>query len=424
MLMRNLYFLFLLFMNPSLLMAQLPAGAVAKYPLNNNSATDVSGNGYNGTLTATSATANRFGSSNSAIAFVAGTSTGSLPSGLVTALANDFSIGFWFKTTMNAPSSSQWYGGAALVDAEVCGGTSDFGTALINGGSVAMGIGNPDITIISPGTTYNDGAWHFVTAVRSEAAGVITLYIDGSQVATTSGTSTAARTAPPAIGLADNNCVATGVYTGSLDDIIAYGSALTSAQVTQLYNYSNTTSLPLDWLSFSARAAGSGVYLQWSTDHSVDNNFFDVERSTDGTNFSLIGQVSNLDSGGNAIGATAYNYTDANPPQGNVFYRIMEVDKDGQESWSSISEVTIGKGLTGIHLQNNPVTDQATVINNGQILLQRLQVLDVSGRVLIDQAPYSSNSVLQLGTSSLPSGYYLLRVSASGTHTTIPFVKL
>jgi Secretion system C-terminal sorting domain len=221
-----------------------------------------------------------------------------------------------------------------------------------------------------------------------------------------------------------DNCVATGVYTGSLDDIIAYGNALTSAQVTQLYNYSNTTSLPLDWLSFSAQAAGSGVYLQWSTDHSVDNNFFDIERSTDGTNFSVIGQISSLDSGDNAIGAAAYNYTDVNPPQGNVFYRIMEVDKDGQESWSSISEVTIGKGLAGIHLQNNPVTDEVTVINNGQILLQRIQVLDVSGRVLIDQAPYSSNSVLQLGTSSLPSGYYLLRVSASGTNTTIPFVKL
>jgi len=223
-------------------------------------------------------------------------------------------------------SASQWYSGAALVDAEVCGGVADFGTALINGGGVAMGIGNPDITIVSPGTTYNDGAWHFVTAVRSEAAGVITLYIDGNQVAATSGTSTAARTAPTAIGLADNNCVATGVYAGSLDHIIAYGSALTSAQVTQLYNYSNTTPLPLDWVSFSAQPAGSGAYLQWSTDHSVDNSFFDVGRSTDGTHFSVIGQVSDLDSGGNAIGATGYHYTDANPPRGNLGRYLLSGD--------------------------------------------------------------------------------------------------
>jgi hypothetical protein len=53
-----------------------------------------------------------------------------------------------------------------------------------------------------------------------------------------------------------------------------------------------------------------------------------------------------------------------------------------------------------------------------------MQVLDISGKVLIDQAPYSTNSVLQLSLSNLPSGYYLLRVSAPGNTATISFVKL
>ena len=409
-------------MIPVLLLAQLPAGSVAMYPLN-NSAVDNSGNGYNGTLTGTSSTINRFGTTNGATAFVAGTSTGTFPSGLVTALANDFSIGYWFKTTMVAPTNTQWYSGAALIDAEVCGATSDWGTALINGGSVAMGLGNPDITIISPLTTYNNGTWHFVTATRSAAAGVITLYIDGSQVATTTGTSTAPRVAPTIIGLGRNNCVATGVFTGNLDDVIAYASTLTPTQVTNLYNYYSAQPLPLDWVSFSGKVEGSTVNLQWATDHSVNNNFFDIERSTNGTDFSSIGELPNQDSSGNAAGVTLFNFTDPNPPEGNDFYRIMEVDKDGQQSWSSILEISIGKAA-GIHLQNNPVANQVTLVNNGQILIQRMQVLDISGKVLIDQAPYSTNSVLQLSTSNLPSGYYLLRVSAPGNNTTISFVKL
>ena len=45
--------------------AQLPSGYVGDYLLN-NSATDYSGNGYNGSLTSTSATTNRFGTSNKA----------------------------------------------------------------------------------------------------------------------------------------------------------------------------------------------------------------------------------------------------------------------------------------------------------------------------------------------------------------------
>jgi len=250
------------------------------------------------------------------------------------------------------------------------------------------------------------------------------LYIDGSQVATTTGTSTAPRVAPTIIGLGRNNCVATGVFTGSLDDVIAYASTLTPTQVTNLYNYYNAVPLPLDWVSFSGQVEGNTVNLQWATDHSVDNSLFDIERSTDGTDFSRIGELPDQDSSGNAAGITLYHFTDPNPPKGNDFYRIMEVDKDGQQSWSSIVGVAIGNVAAGIHLQNNPVANQVTLINNGQILIQRMQVLDISGKVLVDEAPYSTNSVLQLNTSNLPSGYYLLRVSAPGNTTTISFVKL
>jgi hypothetical protein len=102
----------------------------------------------------------------------------------------------------------------------------------------------------------------------------------------------------------------------------------------------------------------------------------------------------------------------------------MEVDKDGQQSWSSVVEVSIGNATTGVHLQNNPVANQVTLINSGQMLIQRMQVLDISGKVLIDQAPYSTHSVLQLSIPNLPSGFYLLRVSTPGNNTTISFIKL
>ena len=267
-------------------LAQVPAGWVALYPLN-NSAADISGNGYNGTLVSTTPDVNRFGETGGATAFVATVSTGTLPSGLVTTLANDFTVAYWVKTTMAAPSSTQWYSGAALVDGEVCGGTSDWGTALINGGQIAFGIGNPDITIISP-LSYNDGSWHFITATRAEAAGVITLYVDGSQVATTSGVSTAPRTAPPLIGLGRNPCVATGVFTGSLDDMIAYNSVLTPTQVSNLFTYYSSVALPIHWGSFTGRIEAGQADLNWTTENSADDARFEIERSTAGSAFSIL----------------------------------------------------------------------------------------------------------------------------------------
>jgi len=411
-----------LFIGPIAVLAQLPPGSVALYPFN-NSAADISGNGYNGTLVSTANAVNRFGTANSATAFIAGTSTGTLPSGLVTALADDFTIGYWVKTTMSAASSTQWYGGAALVDAEVCGGTSDWGTALINGGHIAFGLGNPDITITSP-LTYNDGSWHFVTATRAEAAGVITLYVDGSQVATTSGTSTAPRTAPPLIGLGRNPCVASGVFTGSLDDAIAYSSALTPTQVSNLYTYFSAVALPIHWGSFTGKVEAGQAYLKWTTENSSGDDRFEIQRSAPGGAFSPIGEVSAGEGTPGAAGNATYSFVDTHPAAGDNYYRIQGTDADGSRSWTSILELTVSGKSAGIRIGQNPVADELTLINDGGLPIHRLQVLDIAGRVLLDQAPASGNTLVGLHTSSLKAGYYFLRIRELGITVTLAFIKL
>jgi hypothetical protein len=421
--MRNIFFLACLSISPVVLLAQLPAGSIASYPFD-NSAADISGNGYNGTLVSTSNAANRFSTANSATAFTAGTSSGTLPGTLATALSNDFTIGYWFLTTMTAPTSSQWYGGTSLIDAEVCGQTNDWGTALIDGGKVCMGIGNPDLTIKSTLSTYNNGAWHFVTATRNHTTGVIILYIDGAQVATTSGTNTGVLSAPSLIGLGRNPCVASGVYTGTLDDLIAYNRVLTATEVTNLYNYYNTTPLPLHWVSFTGQVEGGLVQLKWKTENSVNNDHFEIERSTGNSDFSVIGVLSDKDGIDIAAGSSLYNFIDISPSKGNDFYRIKQVDKDGKYSWSSILSFSPGNASARIHLKTNPVANELILVNNDRIFIQRIQIMDISGRVLIDQAPYSSNPLLQINTSPIPPGYYLLRVNATDTNTTIGFVKL
>ncbi|HLI92475.1 MAG TPA: LamG-like jellyroll fold domain-containing protein [Puia sp.] len=408
--------------SPMLAIAQVPPGSIALYPLN-NSANDVSGNGYNGTLTSTTSATNRFGTAGSATGFTAGTSTGTLPNNLVVAMQDDFSIGYWFNSTMTAPSSSQWYGGAALVDAEVCGGTSDWGTALINGGSVAFGIGNPDITVISPGTTYNDGNWHFVVATRAESAGTITLYIDGAQVATTSGTATTARTAPSIIGLGRNNCVATGVYTGSLDDAIAYARVLSSTEVSNLYNYYSGIALPLTWIGFTGEAEGGAVLLRWQTADAAGNDHFEIDRSTDGSHFSDIGMLPNADDMVTGPGVQSYQFTDPNPLQGNNFYRIKQIDADGRYSYSRVVEVNVGRVASGFQLQTNPARSEVTLLNAGQQTVEMLQVLDVSGRAIINAAPNSSHSLINVDVSGLRPGYYLLRVGTRDGVVSMPFMK-
>ncbi len=70
-------------------------------------------------------------------------------------IANDFSIEFWFKSTHGIGTDAQWWQGAGLVDGDITGSYTDFGTSLRSDGRVVAGMGpNPDTSIISSTAGY------------------------------------------------------------------------------------------------------------------------------------------------------------------------------------------------------------------------------------------------------------------------------
>lgn len=379
------------------------------------------GNNYNGTLTSTAGTTDRFGNANGATVFTSGSSVGSLPLSLVSAVGDDFTLGFWFQTTMTAPSGTQWFQGAALVDAEMCGVTTDWGVALIDGGKVSFGIGSPDITIKSP-ANYNNGNWHFVTITRNKTAGTITLYMAGVQVVTTSGTTTAALSAPSSIRLASNPCAPTGVYTGAIDDIVLYNRVLSASEVTSLYNQLNAFVLPLRWVSFAAYSQNSHAVLKWEVESVVNNDRFEVEHSTDGNVFSKKGSIADGD-GIRTGGQTSYTFLDKSAARGNNWYRIRQVDRDGKFTFSKSINLNLDNRASGFQLGSNPAKNDLVIINKGQLRISQVQISDLSGRLVLNTKMQSTGNVTLTGTGSLKPGYYLLRVVNAGGEWVAPWVK-
>lgn len=413
--MKNLLLAFTAIFFSVLIFAQAPPDYVAHYFLNND-AIDVSGNNYNGTLTNTTATTDRFGNPNSATAFVAGSSFGQLPASLQNKMKNSFSFSFWFKTSINANSSSQWYGGNALFDAEVCGVTSDWGVALIDGGKACFGIGASDITIKSA-SNYNDGNWHFLSATRNQAAGTITLYVDGAQVASSSGTYTGELTAPPYIGLGRNPCDANLRYTGSLDEVIVYDRELSPAEIANLYNFSSSGTLPLQWLAFNGIVNKHSILLNWKTGTVVNNDHFEIEESFNDQSFSRVGTVNSNDN------TMSYSFSIDNVPDGIHYYRIKQVDIDGKYSWSKTIQLTVKKEIAGFHLLTNPVTNELTIMNPGLELLKQIIVTDITGKIIRVNRVNSFSSSFKSGILSLKAGYYFLLLTTKQGNFTLPFVK-
>ena len=55
----------------------------------------------------------------------------------------------------------------------------------------------------------------------------------------------------------------------------------------------NNSVLPISWLSFTAQKINDAVQLQWKVNGEINNDHYEVEKSTDGNNFNSIGSIAN-----------------------------------------------------------------------------------------------------------------------------------
>ena len=159
----------------------------------------------------------------------------------------DFTVEGWFKTTAGGNQAiitmddiNQSPGAVGRKFALYLGGGQMTFMCFTNAG------GYPYIQ--SPLTTYNDGQWHHVMATRSGV--VMTLFMEGAQVATTTQTGvtwTGSNVDLLLGGIRWTNTGASGnsyLFNGTLDELSIYGTALSSTRVNAHYTAGAPTAAP------------------------------------------------------------------------------------------------------------------------------------------------------------------------------------
>lgn len=131
--------------------------------------------------------------------------------------------------------------------------------------------------------------------------------------------------------------------------------AITSNAVSDfgLFSFGSiVSSLPLQFLGFTAQRKQNYSQLDWITSMEFNVDHFEIERSEDGINFRKIGSTAAR----NTTGTNNYQYKDNLPLNGIAWYRIRSVDRDGQYSYSKVAIVSDHRSNnTGIYVINNPV---------------------------------------------------------------------
>ena len=174
--------------------------------------------------------------------------------------------------------------------------------------------------------------------------------------------------------------------------------------------------LPITITDFSAAIAGMDVLVSWSTATEAGSDHFDVERSTDGTNFTTIGEVR---AAGNSNSKSDYSFTDAAPVAGKNIYRLRETDVDGGTVYSQAAVVNmtavISKTMT---IFPNPATDQFTVqfpaaggVAAAGSESYQLTLVDLAGKTVLamNSVPVNGQIHVVIGSRLVP-GMYLVKV--------------
>jgi hypothetical protein len=100
--------------------------------------------------------------------------------------------------------------------------------------------------------------------------------------------------------------------------------------------------LPVELVSFTAERQGMAVRLQWVTAQEQDNHHFEVAVSTDGHRFSPLRR---LPGQGTSSQRHVYHYVDeqaARHGASHLYYRLTQVDGDGDRTYSPIQAVALG----------------------------------------------------------------------------------
>jgi hypothetical protein len=142
---------------------------------------------------------------------------------------DDFTIFCVFRSTQGFGSGTLYYQGAGLVNGEVAGVTTDFGTCLFTNGQIAAGTGNPDVAVVSS-AGFNDGQPHVLSFKRTASTGEEDLYVDGVFMGTTMGT-TSPLQAPQRLVLGAQQTL-TYFLAGDIAEVKIYDSALADSDRT------------------------------------------------------------------------------------------------------------------------------------------------------------------------------------------------
>ncbi len=172
--------------------------------------------------------------------------------------------------------------------------------------------------------------------------------------------------------------------------------------------------LPVELTDFQGKIANGRVELSWVTASELNNDYFAIEKSTDGINF---GEVAQVKGKGTTKTETEYTVFDELPSR-KVYYRLRQFDFDQRSTVSEIIMVDPGvnEQIDWITVYPNPVNSKTLHVSIRQAYsgdVVSIVVSDITGRKVVELRETADGETYdaEIPCESIQPGIYILTAS-------------
>lgn len=218
----------------------------------------------------------------------------------------------------------------------------------------------------------------------------------------------------------------------NIDSYMFYGESSTG-NVANIFlddiyytNAISDTVLPVELSSFTAKVLKSGgVKLDWRTETEVNNYGFEILRGVypakSGTQNDKWEKIGFVAGNGNSNSPKDYTFTDNLTLTRTLYYRLKQIDTDGQFEYSKVIEVDAGIIPAEIVLEQNypnPFNPSTTIrfnlTHSGDVRLSIYNLLGEQIMQLVNGFLEAGIHTVNFNASDLNSGVYLYKFETNG----------
>ena len=233
------------------------------------------------------------------------------------------------------------------------------------------------------------------------------------------------------VDLANLNLVVSFDYTPN------DGDEVTIITATSITNNFATTDLPLGWsviidtsvrliydanalpvslIRFNADKVDNTVLLSWETAEEINNKGFELWYSTDAIQWDAIGFVPGS---GNTSENLSYTFIHDDPSAGDNYYRLRQIDFDGQFADSEVRIVHFDDSLEALktNFYPNPAFEVTNIDLPRSHQAGQLTIVDFNGRLVLESDILEDQPRLQFDVRNWPAGSYLAFIRFDGEQT-------